>query len=67
MADIKIKPETCSNCFATLSIGQANCTANIFGAPVCVKCASGYSKFDSVFLKKKRREILAPKSLEIIY
>lgn len=67
MTSFKINPEVCTKCFSTISSGQAVCTTNIFGSPVCVKCLSGYDKYNSAYLKTRNKKLLASEKLELVY
>jgi hypothetical protein len=48
MKNFKIEYAMCTECFSAISTGQANATNLIFGASMCVKCASGHTKFDVI-------------------
>jgi hypothetical protein len=60
MKNFKLEYSMCTECFSAISTGQAKATNLIFGASMCVKCASGYTKFDvikGVKIKTEQLEI----------
>ena len=58
MKTFKIEYSMCTGCFSAISKGQANATTAIFGASMCVKCASDTTKFDNIKSIKIRTSTL---------
>ena len=48
----------CTGCMAEISKGQAFATQQIYATALCVKCISGFTKFESVkSWKNKARDL----------